>query len=318
MFGHIDCMLLLLNAGACISSPDLGGLSVLHIASEKGQLPAVQLLIERGADLSARDSIGRTPRDWAESKGHVAVWRALEEWELRRHHRPTAAGASSAAEIIEGRIAEILTLYRVHGEADYIGEPVSQLSHMTQAAMLAEKFCPSDSELVLAAFLHDIGQLLSIDARSRLSSTPKRIASSEIEAAAEAKAEAEATYGARDHEHVGADFLASRGFSDRVVALVRNHVSAKRYLCAVDAEYHSKLSAASRVTLVQQGGPMCRTEASQYSADPDCALYCRLRMWDDEAKLATVAEQWPLAHFEKRIREHLFSSHSHLRSGPAR
>jgi ankyrin repeat protein len=93
MFGHVDCMMLLLNAGACISSPDLGGLSVLHIASEKGQLPAVRLLIERGADLSARDSIGRTPRDWAESKGHVAISRILDEW---AHSRPTASGVSSA------------------------------------------------------------------------------------------------------------------------------------------------------------------------------------------------------------------------------
>ena len=109
MFGHVECMAMLLNAGACISSTDLGGLSVLHIACEKGQLAAVRLLLERGAELSTRDSIGRTPRDWAEVKGHSAILHALDEWEQYMHHqcRPTATETSS--EIIDDQIAEILT-----------------------------------------------------------------------------------------------------------------------------------------------------------------------------------------------------------------
>lgn len=59
------------------------------------------------------------------------------------------------AEII---VDEIFSLYERHGNADYIGEPVSQLEHMCQAAELAEED-GYDDEVVLAAFFHDIGHL---------------------------------------------------------------------------------------------------------------------------------------------------------------
>src|SRR5476649_2695168 len=51
----------------------------------------------------------------------------------------------------EQAIAELFGLYEQHGTADYIGEPVSQIEHMSQAAQLAmaEGF---DDEVVLAAF----------------------------------------------------------------------------------------------------------------------------------------------------------------------
>lgn len=37
----------------------------------------------------------------------------------------------------ERAIAEVFGLYRQHGTADYIGEPVSRIEHMSQAAQLA-------------------------------------------------------------------------------------------------------------------------------------------------------------------------------------
>ncbi|CAD5203196.1 hypothetical protein [Pseudomonas sp. FEN] len=59
---------------------------------------------------------------------------------------------------VEQRLDEVFGLYRQFGDADYIGEPVSQLEHMSQAARLAlaEGF---DDEVVLAAFFHDIGHI---------------------------------------------------------------------------------------------------------------------------------------------------------------
>ncbi|TFW38339.1 phosphohydrolase, partial [Pseudomonas fluorescens] len=57
-------------------------------------------------------------------------------------------------------IAEVFGLYERFGDSDYIGEPVSQIEHMSQAAQcaLAEGF---DDEVVLAAFFHDIGHICS-------------------------------------------------------------------------------------------------------------------------------------------------------------
>jgi predicted HD phosphohydrolase len=44
---------------------------------------------------------------------------------------------------------EILSLYRLNGNQDYIGEPVSQIEHMCQCAQLAEKE-GYDDEVILA------------------------------------------------------------------------------------------------------------------------------------------------------------------------
>ena len=54
---------------------------------------------------------------------------------------------------------EIIGLFEKWGDEDYDGEPVSQASHMIQAAMQAIEAKAND-ELVIGAFLHDVGHLL--------------------------------------------------------------------------------------------------------------------------------------------------------------
>ncbi len=61
-------------------------------------------------------------------------------------------------ELVKSNIALIISLYEKYGNADYIGEPVSQLEHMCQSAQLAEAEGYSE-EVILAAFFHDIGHL---------------------------------------------------------------------------------------------------------------------------------------------------------------
>src|SRR5471030_896024 len=96
----------------------------------------------------------------------------------------------------EAVIKEVFSLYERYGDADYIGEPVSQLEHMSQAAMLAEDE-GYDDEVILAAFFHDIGHLCA-DA---------------------GEAGSMDGMGNIDHERLGADYLLQRGFSERVAAL---------------------------------------------------------------------------------------------------
>ena len=57
---------------------------------------------------------------------------------------------------IEESVNEIFGLYQKYGDEDYIGEPVSQVEHMCQAAQLAEAEGYPE-EVILAAFFHDIG-----------------------------------------------------------------------------------------------------------------------------------------------------------------
>ncbi len=166
---------------------------------------------------------------------------------------------------IEARIDEIFGLYERHGGDDYIGEPVSQLEHMTQSALLARTEGYPD-EVVLAAFFHDIGHLcVQVGAAEQMGG-----------------------YGVRRHERIGADYLRQRGFSENLARLVEYHVQAKRYLTCKYPTYYEKLSEASKQTLAYQGGPMTPAEAAAFEQDPLFALSIRMREWDELAKEENV------------------------------
>jgi phosphonate degradation associated HDIG domain protein len=158
-------------------------------------------------------------------------------------------------------VDEIIELYRSYGTADYIGEPVSQLEHMSQSAMLAIAH-GADCELILSAFFHDIGHLChDAPEQQRMNG-----------------------YGIREHEQIGAAFLRERGFSDRVVVPIENHVKAKRYLTFRHPSYFDGLSEASKYTLSLQGGPMGVQEAEEFEKELLFEESILVRRWDDDAK----------------------------------
>jgi phosphonate degradation associated HDIG domain protein len=180
-------------------------------------------------------------------------------------------------------------LYEGYGGAEYAGEKVSQLEHMAQAAELAEQQ-GYDQEVVLAAFLHDIGHI-SEAAASASTSTHRDMDG----------------FGTMDHEELGADFLRGKGFSKKVVRLVESHVEAKRYLTAKDPEYYAQLSEASKKTLEFQGGPMTEDEAAAFEQYPLFDLIIQMRKWDELAKI----ENKPLPdlqHYRAMIFRHLSNS----------
>ena len=158
-------------------------------------------------------------------------------------------------------VDEVFALYEKHGDEDYIGEPVSQLEHMSQAATLAEEEGFED-EVVLAAFFHDLGHLVETNG----------------------EAQSMDGFGNVDHEILGAKYLRDRGFSQRLASLVQSHVIAKRYLTYKYPDYYNRLSDASKATLEFQGGRMSDEEAHAFEANPDAELFIRLRYWDDKAK----------------------------------
>jgi phosphonate degradation associated HDIG domain protein len=160
-------------------------------------------------------------------------------------------------------VDDIIELFARRGGAVYFGEPVSQLEHALQTALQAEQEGASDA-LLAAALLHDIGHLLL--------KLPEDIADRGIDGW---------------HERVGALWLA-RYFPAAVTEPIRLHVAAKRYLCAVDGEYRSRLSAASIQSLALQGGPMSYKEMREFEASPYARDGVRLRHWDDLAKVAEL------------------------------
>jgi phosphonate degradation associated HDIG domain protein len=176
---------------------------------------------------------------------------------------------------------EIIEMYTHYGGEEYAGEKVTQLEHMVQAAQLA-RAQGYDDEVVLAAFLHDIGHI-----------------------AESANGENEMDgFGIRDHESLGASYLEKKGFSNRLTRLVGSHVAAKRYLTLRDQSYYEQLSEASKRTLTYQGGPMSDQEADIMEADPLFREIIQMRKWDEAAKI----EHQPvpaLDNFGQLILEHL-------------
>ncbi len=159
-------------------------------------------------------------------------------------------------------VDEIFGLYEQYGGDDYIGEPVSQLEHMCQAAQLAQSD-GHDDEVVLAAFFHDIGHLCEhIMTVGQMDG-----------------------YGVVDHEILAGNYLRQKGFSGKIIRLVESHVQAKRYLTFKYPDYYSQLSEASKITLEKQGGIMNNTEAELFEQDHLHLLFIKLRQWDDKAKL---------------------------------
>jgi len=89
---------------------------------------------------------------------------------------------------------------------------------------------------------------------------------------------------------------------ERVAALIRSHVPAKRYLVATRPEYADMLSADSVMTLAAQGGPMSPGEVAEFETYPDLVAAVLLRTADDGAKVPG-AEVPGLNHWEATMHE---------------
>lgn len=178
---------------------------------------------------------------------------------------------------------EVMAMYETYGGSEYAGEKVSQLEHMVQAAQLAEEG-GHDDDVVLAAFLHDIGHI-----------------------AEEANGENEMdSFGLKDHESIGAKYLEEKGFSKKITKLVASHVAAKRYLTRKDPDYYNQLSEASRKTLEFQGGMMSEAETESFEKDPLFDEIILMRRWDEQAKIQYKPLP-DLGRYRTMIMKHLIS-----------
>jgi phosphonate degradation associated HDIG domain protein len=172
------------------------------------------------------------------------------------------------------QLDDIEGLFRRHGNAQYSGEPVTQLEHALQSANLAEQ-SDADDALVTACLLHDLGHLLN------------------------EQGETPTLRGIDDtHQYFALPFL--RGlFPDSVLEAIKLHVDAKRYLCHASEGYFDKLSEDSRRSLALQGGPFDAVQAAAFLEQPGARDAVLLRQWDDLAKQADFPTP-PLSHFMAR------------------
>ena len=160
-------------------------------------------------------------------------------------------------------VSRVLDLFERYGNSEYtIGEPMTITEHSVQTAYAARDEGENE-EAQLSCLLHDVGHLCGLEAHREPGMDG---------------------CGTEDHERVGAEFLASLGFSPVVSYLALHHVNAKRYLCAVDPQYNDSLSPASKTTLKHQGGPMSKEEVAEVEKDSRWPLVLRMRHYDEAGK----------------------------------
>lgn len=156
-------------------------------------------------------------------------------------------------------VDEIIGLYESRGARKYGNEPVSQLEHALQCAALAHT-ANAPVELIAAAFLHDLGHLVTEPALGPPADVDDL------------------------HQYLAIPFLRTR-FSDAVTEPIRLHVDAKRLLSRAEANYLPNLDPASRRGVERRGGAFSELEAEFFLARPHAWDAVQLRRWDDQAKV---------------------------------
>ncbi|MDX1739056.1 MAG: phosphodiesterase [Alphaproteobacteria bacterium] len=163
----------------------------------------------------------------------------------------------------ENLVDFLIEMFNTAGQAEYLGEAISQSDHMLQCAVVADQFDAPD-HLILASLLHDVGHFMH--------DYDMDCADHGIDS---------------QHEDVAADFLKDF-YPPSVTEPIRMHVDAKRYLCAVEDDYFDKLSEASVHSLNLQGGIMNDEEVAKFSDNPHLEDALNLRRFEEAGKSVGV------------------------------
>lgn len=147
-------------------------------------------------------------------------------------------------------LADVESHFTIMAQSECEEPGFSELEHALQCAAELKAMAPGDEALQIAGLLHDV-------------------ASGHCKSSEHGEAGAGAVLGL---------------FGERVAALVRLHVPAKRYLVSTDAAYRAKLSEVSTHTLSLQGGTMTPEEIANFESEPFWRDALRLRHADEAAK----------------------------------
>lgn len=159
---------------------------------------------------------------------------------------------------------EIISIFKEYGNQKY-RERCNLLSHSIQTGLIAKKK-GYDNDLILSGFLHDIGRLIPLKYDS------KRLAII-------------GNFESECYHKWGEAYLRKKGFSERVIAPIANHIKSKRYLCYTEKGYYEQLSPISKHKLVLQGGAMSEEEAKIFKQQSYFEESILIRRLEEKAKV---------------------------------
>ena len=100
--GHEDVVKLLLDRGAEVNAKDANGWTALHLATRQGHKGVVLLLLGRGSDVGAKTSRGSTPLDLATTIGYMSIVDVLLEVNTQEHFKRCFAAEVSLISVVHG------------------------------------------------------------------------------------------------------------------------------------------------------------------------------------------------------------------------
>jgi hypothetical protein len=71
---HVEFVQMILERGAVVDARDYRGKTSLHIAAERGKIRVARLLLKHGADVNARDKSGKTPSQFSTRQEFVELF----------------------------------------------------------------------------------------------------------------------------------------------------------------------------------------------------------------------------------------------------
>jgi ankyrin repeat protein len=107
--GVVDCIRILVEAGADLSKRGRGGSTALGLACERRHIEVVTILLAAGSASSLPDDRGRTPLHLAAEHGHAEVVKELVAWGARLE-APDAAGRTPICVAMEFGKTEVVNI----------------------------------------------------------------------------------------------------------------------------------------------------------------------------------------------------------------
>jgi len=153
-------------------------------------------------------------------------------------------------------VRDIVEVLRASTEFDMTVDTTAHhdlLDHGLQTATVLRASHPDDPELQVAGLVHDLGHV-----------PPQRDTAL--------------------HGIVAGDFVRDV-LGERVAALVRPHVPAKRYLVTVEPSYREELDVGSTYSLEVQGATMTGDEVAEFESEPHHLDAIVVRRADEAAKV---------------------------------